>query len=264
MTPAREVTVIVPLSRPAFVRDVFDNFKRQTFGRKRLVIVENGDAVGACAAAGLVPDVLLTSANHQASARNEALAWMRDHGGGFFANFDDDDYYGSGYLAEVVEHSTRGEVIGKSSIFVRAAGGVLRLFEHEGDEQAVKFIHGPTMAAWSEDVGAFPIVSLGEDVKWIEALRRKGATVWSTSSFNFMQRRYPGFHHTWRMTDRQMVQCTRGRAFEVGPESRDVVNGLKVAPQCAVIPKAPPMPWDHPGSMTVGHQMNMEQQCRTQ
>lgn len=258
MTPAREVTVIVPLSRPRFMRDVIENFARQTFARKRLVIVENGEAVGACAKAGFVPDVVLTSDAHQSAAKNVGLEWLRERGGGFFATMDDDDYFGPRYLEEAVAHSGRGDIIGKSACFTRTAGGVMRYFEHEGALQFVNYVHGPTIAAWAEFVDDFPLIAWGEDAAFIIAARKAGAKAWATSRFHFLQRRFPGRHHTWQITDRQMVQASAGLVFEVGPEDRDVVDGLKDAPQCAVIPKSERQPWDHPGWQMANGRLNME------
>lgn len=258
MMPAREVSVIVPLSRSPFLSNVARNFARQTFGRKRLVIVENGEAVGACAKAGFVPDVVLTSEAHQSHAKNAGLNWLREQGGGFFATMDDDDYYGPRYLEETVAHSGRADIIGKSAIFIRAAGGVMRYFEHEGALRFVDFVHGPTIAGRAEDVVDFPVMGWCEDAAFIATMRDQGATVWATSRFHFMQRRFPGLHHTWQITDRQMVQVSKGPVFEVGPEDRDVVDGLKDAPQCAVIPKSTRQVWDHPGWRMANGTLNME------
>jgi len=245
---ARSVVVVVPLGRPVMLGNVLENFNRQRFDRRSLVIVENGPAVGACKAAGFAPDAVLTSAPSPGQARNTGIEWVRKHGGGFFACFDDDDYYGPEYLIEAVKHSELAEVIGKSRVYVETMAGTLRLFEQTGENRLTTYAAGPTLSGWSESAVPFSAARCAEDCQWCENMSRSGARLYATSRFNFMQRRHaaPGHAHTWRVTDDQMAQATLHPVHDVGPVDLDVVNGHKPEPFRRLVPKRERCPEDHP------------------
>lgn len=246
---ARSVTVIVPLGRERFLSNVVRNFFQQREPNKYLVIVENGTAIGACRRAGVCPTAVVTSEASPGLARNAGLEWVREHDGGFVAFFDDDDYYGPDYLSETLAASAKGNVIGKSSFYVRTAAGELRFFENEGEEREVGFLVGPTVATWSEDAAEFKAIPIGEDVAWQEVMEEIGAVFYATSRFHFMLRRYacPSHRHAWNISDFQMAQATKFPVYDVGKEDLDVVEGRKPEPERNLVPKREFRPWHHPG-----------------
>lgn len=144
------IYAVCPFSRPEFLGNVIENFERQTCSEKRLILVENGDAIGACEAQGFVPDILLTSQRHQSHAKNAGLDWITSNGGGWFSTFDDDDYYGPKYLEEVLECSEKGDIVGKSNHFVVGIDGHLRYFDLGIASQYGLEAHGATLSARAE------------------------------------------------------------------------------------------------------------------
>lgn len=226
------INIIVPFSRPDRLPAVLDNFKRQHHADKRLIVVENGRALGACKHAGVAPDVLLTSDAHQAHAKNEGLAWIRKNGGGYFATMDDDDYYGPDYLTEVEAHRKNGTVVGKLDQFVSMGDKLLLLQgQVEEDGQPIQSLNGPTICAQAEDSVDFPADKpWGEDGDWLEKMRRKGATFWATSPYHYCYRRHP--HSTWPVKDESYLRIMlfgsggKLRVWEVGrwPSKVAVVN----------------------------------------
>lgn len=200
------VYVIVPFSRFKYLESVIKNFNQQTYKYKKLVIVENGSAIGCCEKSGFKPDVLLKSDNHQSHARNEALHWVRSNGGGMCANFDDDDYYGPEYLLELMQNIGKADVIGKYDFFVRSASGHVRLFDGVASNCYSSGVHGPTIATMAEKTPEYKSEMVwGEDSDLIERMKKSGSRVYATSKNNFMlNRRKVG--HTWSVTDDQMVQ----------------------------------------------------------
>ena len=88
------IYAIVPFSRPDMLENVKNNFVRQKFLDKKLIIVENGPAIGACKKYNFQPDILLTSDAHQSHAKNTAINELNKRGGGFWTTLDDDDWYG--------------------------------------------------------------------------------------------------------------------------------------------------------------------------
>ncbi len=198
--------VIVPFRRRAHLPRVLENFSRQRFSEKRLLLIENGAAIGAAKALGTcVPTMVLESREHQSIAKNEALAYIRKQGGGFFTTMDDDDWYGPGYLDELAGYARSYEAIGKLWHFVSLGEGIgdplpqLLLCNRRYADQETQWLTGGTISAWAEDAVDFPIVSDAEDIAWSAAMVRRGARIRALSIYHYLYRRsYAGATHTWK------------------------------------------------------------------
>jgi len=188
------IYVCVPLHRPRDIPNVLANFAAQTVRDRALVIVENGDAVGAWA--GAAREILHSDASPGA-ARNKALQWVRDREpDAIIAFWDADDYYGPRYLAEQCAGFCEGDVIGKSTNnFVRLSDG-LHLFQGKRN-QIVDQIGGATIVVCASDAVDFDeTMRCGEDRVWCDAMRAAGKRIYATSHRNFAyDRSRPG--HSW-------------------------------------------------------------------
>jgi hypothetical protein len=216
------IWVVVPFSRPHMLSNVLGNACRQTVPFK-LCIVENGPAVGTCKQHGITPALLLTSEAHQAIAKNTAIAEIRKRGGGQVALWDDDDCYGSGFLAELEANRRRATVVGKRIHLVELADG-LYLFDHEGANQLSTWLHGPTVMAEASDMLDFPVVSPSDDPLWCKAMRDAGATMWATSVGEYVYRR-TGTNHVWKATD-LLVRFRMGSSYRIEPDGVTFVPEL--------------------------------------
>lgn len=227
------LNVIVPFSRPKFLQNILDNFKRQTYQDKRLVIVENGAAIGSVQGSG---PVVLTSGPHQSLAKNEGLEWVRKNGGGWWTTFDDDDYYGPQYLQELSENLDKADVIGKNDRFVKTEGNQL-LFVSSGQENSfTRGLQGPTITARSEETVEFKEircqitgVPLPEERVFLGDMLDAGAKIYCTSRYNFAQCRN-GKDHVWKINSHQISQNALDAGFEVleiDSFDLDVVNNMK-------------------------------------
>lgn len=202
------ISVVVPFSRPDCLRRTLDNFARQRHPDKRLVLVENGEAIGACARAGVTGATVLESAPHLSHAKNLGIEWVRAHGGGFWTTFDDDDHYGAGYLELVAQGATRAGVVGAPRHYVRLADG-LHLFNYDRGRGPFsgQCFHGATLGAWAEESVEFPVVALGEEAGFCAAMLVAGARLWSVGPGEYVYRR-SGDSHVWRATDVQVRRAT--------------------------------------------------------
>jgi hypothetical protein len=190
--------VIVPFARSEMLGNVWRNFERQTTVA-RLCLVENGPAVGACARAGLVPDLLLTSEAHQATAKNTALEEIRKRGGGLVALWDDDDWYAAGFLAELLDHRHLATVVGKRRHLIRMSSGIYLFDQHTADAPST-WLHGPTCLLRAEECVDFPRVTPNDDGEWCRDMARAGATFYATSPWNYVYDR-TGTQHVWKASD---------------------------------------------------------------
>ncbi len=102
---------------------------------------------------------------------NVGLAWLRDHGDGPWARFDDDDYYSAHYLfgveRQLAEHPDVN-VVGKPWGFVAHDEGLFRF------SPVTTAFTGGTLAASSADVLPFQRRQ-DDDVDWTQCMRDRGA-----------------------------------------------------------------------------------------
>jgi hypothetical protein len=227
------INVIVPFSKPEFLNNTIQNFTQQTYKDKRLIIVENGPGIGCFKNTDFV---VLSSGQHQSLAKNEAINWIRNHGGGWFSTFDCDDYYGSNYLEELSQNLDKAEIIGKHDRFLKTENDELILTYGLYENNYSKSIQGPTISARSEDCCFFKDVYnkdgsiwSGDDADFIADMTTKGARIYSTSRFNFMQCRYKSDHHVWCVYAKEIIQyclMINGKAIKFDKLDLDVVNGI--------------------------------------
>jgi glycosyltransferase involved in cell wall biosynthesis len=174
--------VVVPFSRPHFAKTVWDNFQRQTHQHKTLVIVENGEAKGKWPYPGCI---VLQSGKHQSKAKNRAIEWVREQGGGYIAIFDDDDYYGPKYLEEVVSEGAieNFNIVGKVPHFVWEKRGLFLIQPNLANAQR-KWVRGGSTLFHTSKVSFFPIMTTGEDVEFCLQTLRNGGHVYSSSPYH--------------------------------------------------------------------------------
>ena len=244
MGQRRLIYAICPFSRPSFLKNVIRNFRRQTYQEKKLIVVENGDAVGACTAVGFEPDVLLRSEPHQSHAKNAALRWIRQNGGGWFSTFDDDDYYGPNYLQEVEDSRVFGDIVVKHDHFVLGIDNRLRLFEQGCRNQEHREGHGATISARADECPDFLDTGvIGEDHRWISEYRDSGAKLWVSSPHHYAVVRHS--NNTWKIQDdsyqRRLHFASDGacKIWDYGefrPSLYAVINGQEPGSRERVIP----------------------------
>jgi hypothetical protein len=242
---AKQVNIICPFSRPDQVNNVLENFSRQTFSNKQLIVIENGNALNTFPKDKAI---VLTSDNHQSFAKNTGLDYLKSNGGGFWTTFDDDDYYGKNYLQELIDNSDKANIIGKKSFFCKTFENKMRLFLHEDEGKQCFAVHGPTISAWAEDSLYFNDTGRwGEDVEWEQRMVLNGATIASTSKYNFMLNRNKGQNHTWVVDDTQIAMLLGFHKFDITEfdydldivEGKEITDSVKVIPEDWVIEKDP-------------------------
>lgn len=230
-----KLNVIVPLSRPAMLPNVIENFVRQRYQNKSLVIVQNGPGLGTCQRYGFQPDALIDiSTTHQSHAKNAALEYLLDKGESYFATFDDDDYYGEAYLDSIADGLKRGyDVVGKASIFIRFEDNRMVFVPQEGSCCEVNCINGPTISGvLSKAMPMFKEMIWGEDIDWVGTMIAFGAKVWAADRHSFCWMRRGHAHgHTYKITDVGLENTLRalGETYDCGFFDRQVVDGV-VAP----------------------------------
>jgi hypothetical protein len=220
------LTVIVPHGRRQFSASLLANFRRQVGVEAQLLVVENGDAIGAVSAEDAT---VICSGAHQSDAMNAGLAWLRANGGGAWARFDDDDWYGPNYLASVGASLRGGGLVvsGMPWRFVMLDDG-LHQFQGTGE------FTGGTLAANTTDVEPFPRVEVGEDLDWCKLMRERGARLVQREPWGYC------YDRTTRLAPRAawggpvVTRRAFGASLFYGPHALSAVDYPGLEPLCAM------------------------------
>ena len=218
--------MVVPLSRSKMLPRVRGNLKRQNF-KHRVCVVENGEARGACKAAGFQPDVLLTSDEHQSHARNTALAWLRQHApDAYWVAFDDDDYYGPEYVAEHAGLAKHGQLVGKSTHWVLFEDWFLALFRPWESSGRGEICNGATIGAFVSESPEFPILDVGEDNDFARRFSAKGGKIYLSSPYHtaYCRRGNGRDEHTFQATHESFIRVMGNSYMVFAPDRLDLVE----------------------------------------
>ncbi|PEI93251.1 hypothetical protein CN679_08500 [Bacillus pseudomycoides] len=207
------VSIIAVTKRENFLENVFNNYERQRYKEKELIIILNNDAMDIDRWQNKAQDIenvrvfRLESSITLGECYNFAIPKTKYD---YIAKFDDDDYYSPYYLPEAMKglQVSGADMVGKSTIFIYyLRNQVFTLFNEKKEfielrleeELYEKYLVGATFVFKKEifqDV-AFEKVNVGEDTLFLKACLRKGFKLYSTSKYNYVYIRYPNIrHHT--------------------------------------------------------------------
>ena len=225
-----DIWVVVPCCREKQIRWVVDNFRRQTHPDKRLCIVENGEALGACERLGIVPHLIITSEAQVGRARNAGMYAIRERGGGWISMWDDDDWYGPAYLAEMAEltESGKANIYGKHRHFVATPKNGMCLVNEKGQNKYSQHVHGPTLVFRAEEGRAFHEQKEAEEIRWCYDMAKLGARIWAASVNHLLYLRWDGEHeHTWEADDSLVAHASMSNDYVYHLNSTDtrIVTG---------------------------------------
>lgn len=202
-----EVTVVCVTNRPDRLDHAIENYERQRYDRKRLLLVTNSSRFEDAHVAARLAHLERASAMSMdetvtlGGCLNAALGSCETP---YFAKFDDDDRYGPGYLLDMMlaHLATRAVVVGKRTYLAhleRTGRYLLRFPGHEFSYTS--FVSGATLVVDLQALGdtRFPEVDVGEDTGFIDRCRRGGRSVFSGDRFNYLQTR--GSENTWRVSN---------------------------------------------------------------
>ncbi|MEK0314944.1 glycosyltransferase [Cohnella sp. 56] len=209
------VSIIVCTNHPAFFSNILDNYSRQRYPHKELIVILNNDSMNlrTCRRrAAAYPDVSLYQVPERISlgqCLNCGIARARHP---LIAKFDHDDYYSPYYLNEQVGALARtgSSVVGKHACLVYLAAGKRLVIRSPREQRSYQnFVQGGTILFRRrvlQDV-RFADISLGEDVRFLRSCRRKGHKVYAASPYNYVYvRRQNKGTHTWKVTDRYYLK----------------------------------------------------------
>lgn len=209
------VSIVACTNRPAFFANMLDNYARQRYSRKQLIVIVNKDGVDLKALgrqAARLPDVSVYRVPERISLGQCLNCGISRARYPLIAKFDHDDYYSPYYLNEQVRALLRtgSSVVGKNACFVYLAASRRLIVRSPGERQRfMNFVQGGTILFRRKVLkdARFADISLGEDVRFLRSCARKGHRVYATSPYNYVYvRRKDKSTHTWKVNDRYYLK----------------------------------------------------------
>ena len=215
ISPARKrrmISVISPTIRPENLSIIFENFGRQSYRDKQLLISCHGfkpdedqlrnlatkHGIDNCKVVASLPE------NSLADNLNELIE-LAD--GDVIARMDDDDWYGENYLLDLYNALvfSQADVVGKAASYIyfeEADMTVLTMPQME--HKYTEFVRGATLMGWKSTFLEFPFPNgtRGEDSDFLTSLVKANKLIYSADRFNFsVTRNKSKDSHTWNAAD---------------------------------------------------------------
>ncbi|MCA0983587.1 glycosyltransferase family 2 protein [Halobacillus yeomjeoni] len=233
------ISVVACTMRADFIEHLINNYSKQSLQDKELIIILNHSSLDKSKVREQL-DEKNVSARLFEFPEKVTLGECLNFGAAqakyeYVAKFDDDDFYGEGYLEEAAEvlSEKKCKVVGKSTFYIYfKQDGMLRLFHPNCENKwiirknnrsysANDFISGASLV-FAKDIMEkvkFPAVKYATDVGFQKECFKKGIPMYSTTKLHYAYIRYPGAaHHTSRARDHDL----RGGTTEV----KEIPDGL--------------------------------------
>jgi spore maturation protein CgeB len=201
------VSVILATNRPDRLGHALDSYRRQSYGNRELVLVLNSPAFSrpavedAVRGLGDVKILQRPETDSLAVCLNVAIAAAD---GDYWAKFDDDDEYGTEYLADALLpfSFTDASIVGKNTYFARIAGEPGVYLRRPGQQHRyVNLVCGGTFVAdrrATSDLRFDESLVRGADTAFLRQAIAAGHHIYSADPYNFIQVREADAHgHTW-------------------------------------------------------------------
>lgn len=221
------VSIITCTKRPQYLDNMFDNYHRQLWKRKELIIILNNDKMK-----------LETYKNKAAKYKNVSVFQLPEETSlgkclnfavrkakySYIAKFDDDDYYAPSYISESIQalQKTGADIVGKRAHFMYLKGSkVLILRNHQDENKFVSIVPGATLVIRRKvfEKVLFPDQNRGEDDKFCLKSKAKGFKIFSSNKYHFAAiRRKNSQNHTWIISDKELLSYDLNKKY---PHIRD-------------------------------------------
>ena len=212
------VSVLIPTMRPKNVLRSLNNFEKQTYQDKELILILNNaefDIDSIRRDAELIPNVQVLYVEGRTTLGDCLNRGVEAASGKYIAKMDDDDLYGERYLSDsVLAASFSGaEIVGKGMHFVYLESlDTTALLEKWPEHAFTVFVRGATLFIKNEVVRdiLFDSISIREDTNFQLAAAQAGCKIYSADRFNFMQVRTRRLSdHTTQTTDAEVLKECR-------------------------------------------------------
>lgn len=212
------ISIITCTHLPNYMNHVFENFARQTWRPKELIIILNNDALklsewrSRAAKYGNIRIFQLPGRMSLGRCLNFGISKAKYD---FIAKFDHDDYYGPRFLAEMMGsfQKTNADIVGKRSYYTFISSKKLLIIRFPNREHRYEsLVHGGTFLVKKAVFNRvkFADRSLGEDVQFLKDCRMKGFRIYSAGKGHYVYiRRNNQKTHTWKISHDYLLRNSK-------------------------------------------------------
>ena len=209
------ISIIIATMRENCMKNLFNNYKRQNFQNKEMIIVLNSDRMNLdkwLEESKKYENVKVFKLDEKITLGECLNFGVSKSKYDFIAKFDDDDYYGPKYLSDLIKafEFTDADVVGKASSFVYfTRSKILAIQLPEKENRYVKHMDGPTLLIKKSvfDKIKFANIPRGIDTQFSKDCIRKGLKIYSTNKYHHVYVRHGSpKKHTWKISDEDLLK----------------------------------------------------------
>lgn len=206
------VSVISPTNRPHMIGNILDNYSRQNYSNKELLILTHGFSVNAeiinelSRSYDMSHVTLIESASADTLGKNLNTLIQRS-AGRIVARMDDDDWYGSNYLRDMVNSQmvSGADLVGKAASYIYFESLNQTILTYAAKEKVFSdFVRGASTVAYRDLLSTYPFreANQSEDSDLLSRLVSDRVPVYASDRYNFsVFRSSDASAHTWRQDD---------------------------------------------------------------
>ena len=220
------VSVLTPTMRPRNVAHCLENFKKQTYENKELILILNNaefDVEAIQRDAESIPNAQVLHVEGRTTLGDCLNLGVKAASGRYIAEMDDDDHYGERYLSDSVLAASfsDAEIVGKGMYFVYFVGTETTALRETTPDHTFtsSVVAGNTVFVQTEaarDVLFAPLVR-GEDTDFQRRALWAGCRIYSADRFNYLRVwDHQVAEHSWKISDSEFRK--KCRDFTPGPD----------------------------------------------
>lgn len=211
-----DISIVVCTMRKNSLQNVFENYERQLYKNKEMIIVLNNNKMNINEwrkKAKSYDNISVFQLDENISlgkCLNFAVSKARYD---IIAKFDDDDYYGRKYLSDSIKALKYADIIGKAASFVYfKKSKTLAVRSPLKENKYVKHMDGPTLIIKRHvlDKIAFADIPKGVDTRFSKDCINNGFKIYSTNKFHHVYIRSESSEdHTWKIPNNDLLRLCR-------------------------------------------------------
>lgn len=203
------ITTITCTNKPHLIENILDNFERQNYQNRELILVLNNNSIqlaGVLDKTEKLENIKVYNIDENITlgkCKNKAII---DSKGDFIAFFDDDDYYSECYLTNAINEliNRDADIVGKVCCFFYFKKNKKLTLKYKGQEnQFIHWVNGSGMVvkrAVFNNV-LFRDINLGDDKFFIEDCWKFKTKIYATGHDDCVVIRDNDEFHTWQIED---------------------------------------------------------------
>lgn len=208
------ITVLTPTNRKSNVKNIINNFLRQNYAEKELIVLLTHDNADLNQWRNIIREfenISVYPLGSKFSLGKSLNFGVSKAQCDFIAKFDDDDYYGHSYLKNSLESliSSNSDIVGKSSYYIYfKSESLLGLRYSSKENKFTSRVAGSTIL-FKKDIFEkikFNDKNLGEDVDFCNDALKSGLRIFSSDRNDYIYIRSNKNNHTWRIDNSYLIR----------------------------------------------------------